>query len=106
MEFADNPNFAVAGVTDWTAAGGHGSDTSLRTSEALTRETLTLKPGSVGPDETASLAEAAIARATEEKLRAALSGAPRDFEANHRLGEFYLRQGRYSRVRCVVEDRV
>ncbi len=95
MEFADNPNFAVAGVTDWTAAGGHGSDTSLRTSEALTRETLRLKPASIGPDETASLSEAAIARATEEKLRAALSGEPRDFEANHRLGEFYLHQGRF-----------
>ena len=95
MEFADNPNFAVAGVTDWTAAGGHGSDTSLRTSEALTRETLTLKPGSVGRGTAASPAEAAIARATEEKLRAALSGEPRDFEANHQLGEFYLREGRY-----------
>lgn len=44
MEFADQPNFTVAGVTDWTAAGGHGSDASLRTSEALTRETITLKP--------------------------------------------------------------
>jgi tetratricopeptide (TPR) repeat protein len=95
MEFADNPNFAVAGVTDWTAAGGHGSDTSLRTSEALTRETLTLKPGAVGPGTTASTAEGAIARASEEKLRTALSSAPKDFEANHRLGEFYLRRGRY-----------
>jgi tetratricopeptide (TPR) repeat protein len=44
MEFADKPNFAVAGVTDWTAVGGHGSDATLRTSEALARETLTLKP--------------------------------------------------------------
>jgi len=44
MEFADRPNFTVAGVTDWTAVGGHGSDSTLRTSEALTRETLTLKP--------------------------------------------------------------
>ncbi len=44
MEFADAPNFTVAAVTDWTAAGGHGSDSSLRTSEALTRETLSLKP--------------------------------------------------------------
>jgi Flp pilus assembly protein TadD len=44
MEFADRPNFTVAGVTDWTAVGGHGSDASLRTSEALTRETLTLRP--------------------------------------------------------------
>ena len=43
MEFADAPNFTVAAVTDWTAVGGHGSDSSLRTSEALTRETLNLK---------------------------------------------------------------
>ncbi|MGA8090270.1 MAG: tetratricopeptide repeat protein [Terracidiphilus sp.] len=95
MEFADNPNFAVAGVTDWTAAGGHGSDTSLRTSEALTRETLTLKPGSAGPGAAATPAEAGIARVAEERLRTALRSAPGDFEANHRLGEFYLRQGRY-----------
>jgi tetratricopeptide (TPR) repeat protein len=95
MEFADNPNFTVAGVTDWTAAGGHGSDTSLRTSEALTRETLTLKPATVSPSAPASPADAAIARAEEEKLRAALVRAPEDFEANHRLGEFYLRQGRF-----------
>jgi tetratricopeptide (TPR) repeat protein len=45
IEFADKPDFAVAGVTDWTAVGGHGSDVSLRTSEALTRETLNLKSG-------------------------------------------------------------
>jgi tetratricopeptide (TPR) repeat protein len=48
MEFADKPTFTVAGVMDWTAAGGHGSDSSLRTSEALTRETLTLKPDGAG----------------------------------------------------------
>lgn len=44
MEFADKPDFRVAGVTDWTAVGGHGSDTTLRTSEALARETQSLKP--------------------------------------------------------------
>ena len=44
MEFADKPDFTVAGVTDWTAVGGHGSDATLRTSEALAREALTLKP--------------------------------------------------------------
>ena len=44
MDFADKPNFTVAAVTDWTAAGGHGSDAVLRTSEALNREALTLKP--------------------------------------------------------------
>ena len=42
MQFADNPDFAIAAVTDWTAAGGHGSDASLRTSEALTRDAVKL----------------------------------------------------------------
>ena len=51
MEFADKPNFTVAGVTDWTAVGGHGSDATLRTSEALARETVTLKPQGSGPSD-------------------------------------------------------
>ncbi len=46
MEFADAPAFTVAGVTDWTAAGGHGSDAILRTSETLTHDTVSLRPGS------------------------------------------------------------
>src|ERR1700748_1103055 len=28
MEFSDEPKFAIAGVTDWTAVGGHGSDST------------------------------------------------------------------------------
>jgi tetratricopeptide (TPR) repeat protein len=48
MEFADKPSFIVAGVTDWTAVGGHGSDSTLRTSEYLARETLTLKSEDAG----------------------------------------------------------
>lgn len=48
MEFADQPKFTVAGVTDWTAVGGHGSDSTLRTSESLASETATLKPESAG----------------------------------------------------------
>jgi tetratricopeptide (TPR) repeat protein len=43
MEFSDAPSFAIAAVTDWTAAGGHGSDAILRTSESLTRDTVRLK---------------------------------------------------------------
>ena len=45
MEFKDEPNFTVAGVTDWSNVGLHGSDTTSRTSEALAKETLNLKPG-------------------------------------------------------------
>jgi tetratricopeptide (TPR) repeat protein len=59
MEFADKPDFTVAGVTDWTAAGGHGSDLSLRTTEDLTRETLSLEqrsPGQVSPSNSALVA--------------------------------------------------
>jgi tetratricopeptide (TPR) repeat protein len=39
MQFSDNTDFTVAGITDWTAAGGHGSDVNLRTSETLAKET-------------------------------------------------------------------
>lgn len=45
MEFVDKPAFTVAGVTDWTAVGGHGSDATLRTSEELNRQTLALRAG-------------------------------------------------------------
>jgi len=90
MEFADNPNFTIAGVTDWTAAGGHGSDSTLRTSEALTRETLTLKPG-----QSAGAPGVIGGKQSEAELRAALARAPGSFDANRRLGEFYLQAGQY-----------
>lgn len=43
MEFSDSPSFSIAAVTDWTAAGGHGSDAILRTSESLNRDAVQLK---------------------------------------------------------------
>jgi tetratricopeptide (TPR) repeat protein len=95
MEFADKPNFTVAGVTDWTAVGGHGSDATLRTSEALARETLTLKPQGSGSGAPGSSGGARGANESESNLRAALAGAPGSFEANHQLGEFYLQSGHY-----------
>ena len=95
MEFADKPNFTVAGVTDWTAVGGHGSDSSLRTSEALARETLTLKPEDSGKSASGSPGGASEGNESESTLRATLASAPGNFEANHQLGEFYLSAGRY-----------
>ena len=68
MTFSDKPNFTVAGVTDWTAVGGHGSDTSLRTSEALASETLTLKPNDPGRE------EAALAGSNHEANQHRLAG--------------------------------
>jgi len=40
--FFDEPHFTVAGVTDTTSLGGHGSDTVVRNREALARETASL----------------------------------------------------------------
>src|SRR5580704_11726045 len=47
MEFKDEPDFTVAGVTDWSNAGLHGSDTTSRTSETLANETATLKSSAI-----------------------------------------------------------
>jgi tetratricopeptide (TPR) repeat protein len=44
MEFNDEPKFTVAGVTDWSNLGLHGSAASSKTSESLAKETLALKP--------------------------------------------------------------
>jgi tetratricopeptide (TPR) repeat protein len=75
MEFADKPTFTVAGVTDWTAVGGHGSDSTLRTSEYLAREALTLKPEDAGHGAPANFSEgpssAASARAAADEHRRA-----------------------------------
>jgi tetratricopeptide (TPR) repeat protein len=43
IEFSDEPNFTVAGVTDRSNLGLHGSDTTARTSDELARETARLK---------------------------------------------------------------
>jgi tetratricopeptide (TPR) repeat protein len=95
MQFADNPDFAIAAVTDWTAVGGHGSDANLRTSEALTREAVKLRPESAQSAAAGLPGAATEAKESEGALRAAVEKDPKDFEANHRLGLFYLQSGRY-----------
>lgn len=95
MEFADKPDFTVAGVTDWSAAGGHGSDTSLRTSEALARETLTLRPDSTEQGVSDSPRPHSADAGSESELQKALAAAPGSFAANRALGMFYLNQGNY-----------
>ena len=50
MQFSDSTDFTVAGITDWTAAGGHGSDVNLRTSEALAKDTRALAGATANED--------------------------------------------------------
>jgi tetratricopeptide (TPR) repeat protein len=95
MGFSDTPNFTVAGVTDWTAVGGHGSDSILRTSEDLARETLALKSKDAEPATSHTAGSVKEANQSESSLRATLAGAPGTFAANHQLGEYYLRSERY-----------
>ena len=95
MQFADNPDFAIAAVTDWTAAGGHGSDANLRASEALTREAVKLKPDSAMPAVSDKHGSKAEPEGSESELRAAVAKDPTSFESNYSLGQFYVEAGRY-----------
>jgi tetratricopeptide (TPR) repeat protein len=95
IEFSDKPNFTIAGVTDWTAVGGHGSDSALRTSEDLARATLTLKPDGSNHPGPGFPGDPGKENESERKLRTALADAPGSFEANRQLGEFYFHVGRF-----------
>ena len=92
FELDDKPSFVVAGITDSTGSGGHAAETRLRTGEALAKETLKLKADNAS--ETPKAAPRPDARDSESDLRLALRQNPRNFEANHQLGELYLHTGR------------
>lgn len=88
MEFDDKPNFAIAGVTDWSGAGGHGSETGLRTSEALTRQTLALSPNTANAGEPVSAnreSEAAL-RDEREQIQKSLAGGDQA-DLHRKLGD-------------------
>jgi tetratricopeptide (TPR) repeat protein len=99
MEFSDSPSFTIAAVTDWTAAGGHGSDAILRTSESLTRDAVQLK----GSNQNAVAQSNPGLRQREAALRAGLAAAPGSFDANFQLGDFYLEEGRYREAISLFE---
>ncbi|HEX8926967.1 MAG TPA: carboxypeptidase regulatory-like domain-containing protein, partial [Terriglobales bacterium] len=88
MQFSDKPDFTVAGITDWTAAGGHGSDVNLRASESLARETGAL--GSTSPSFPVHDAE------RERSLRVVAAKEPTSFQANYALGKFCLNQRHFA----------
>jgi tetratricopeptide (TPR) repeat protein len=77
-EFFDEPKFTVAGVTQATNSGGHGSDTVLRTTEALARATVSLTKEPSTESEQPS-------RAIESSLRDAVARDPNDPAPHHRL---------------------
>ena len=84
-EFFDEPQFTVAGVTDATNHGGHGSDAVFRTSQSLARDVASINPQPV-------LSPAQSVK-DEASLREALKRAPESFEANQQLGLLLARAG-------------
>ena len=52
--FFDQPQFTVAGVTDTTNLGGHGSDVVVRARETIAKEAATLGKAPAGPQPAAS----------------------------------------------------
>jgi tetratricopeptide (TPR) repeat protein len=73
-EFFDEPQFTVAGVTDASTPGGHGTSMSVRTKEALARDT-------------ASLSGKDLSAETENSLREALQRNPNDAALHHSLAD-------------------
>jgi len=99
-EFFDEPQFTVAGVTDGTNLGGHGSNTIVRTKESLAKEIASLSvagskqlPGDLPPS----------ADLDEGSLRKAAERAPEDFNANHRVGKVLLANGKAAEALAYLE---
>ena len=84
-EFFDEPHFTVAGVTDTTNLGGHGSDVVTRNREALAQATAGL---SKQPD--ANSVPDSSGATTEKSLREAAARQPEEFDANYRLGKLLV----------------
>jgi tetratricopeptide (TPR) repeat protein len=87
-EFFDEPSFTVAGVTDSTNLGGHGSNSTVRTKEALAKDTVSLGKGSHAGSSTASLNQ------QERVLQEAVAREPANFDVNHKLGKLLVEEGK------------
>jgi Flp pilus assembly protein TadD len=75
IDLDDRPNFTVAGVTDSTGSGGHGSQTKMQTDETLARDTADLAT-STGKGSAAPIADhKEIVAARERAGRALAQGA-------------------------------
>ena len=84
-QFFDQPQFTVAGVTDTTTLGGHGSDTIARTQNSLAKDTVSLAETAAKPSPDA---------AREKSLRELAKRQPDDFGVNHQLGQLLIAGGR------------
>lgn len=88
LAFSDEPAFTVAGVTDTTALGGHGSGPIVRNSNALSKETASLANNSSA----ANAASAGSAGVEEAAIREKLAHND-SAELHEQLAEIEEREG-------------
>jgi tetratricopeptide (TPR) repeat protein len=88
-EYSDEPQFTVAGVTDPTSLGGHGSNNILRTKEALAKDAAALNRSAPDGPKPATPAPAA-----EASTAIPPTSPPEDFAENERVGKLLLAQGK------------
>jgi len=91
-QFFDEPKFTVAGVTEAMNPGGHGSDTTLHTTDSLAKETVVLGGNSLNAQGRNS--DPSARSREEESLRQAADREPNNFEANRRLGRLLVDNGK------------
>ena len=91
-QFFDEPKFTVAGVTEAMNPGGHGSDTTLHTTDSLAKETVLLGGNSLNAQGRNS--DPSARGREEESLRQAVEREPESFEANQRLGKLLVDNGK------------
>jgi tetratricopeptide (TPR) repeat protein len=94
MEYSDEPQFTVAGVTDPSNVGGHGSNVTLPTKEALARQTASLGAGASRQN------ESALAKDHAGELPKV---APGDFADNLKAGRELLQAGRAKQAITYLE---
>src|SRR5208337_3759624 len=95
MEYSDEPQFTVAGVTDPSNVGGHGSNVTLPTKEALAKETASLEASVSGGGKSGS------ARGIAGELPKV---PPGDFAGNFKVGRELLDAGRAKQAITYLEQ--
>ncbi len=95
MEYSDEPQFTVAGVTDPSNVGGHGSNVTLPTKEALAKETASLGARVQGEDKSGGAGEIV------GELPKVAAG---DFAENFQVGRKLLQAGRANEAIAYLEQ--
>jgi tetratricopeptide (TPR) repeat protein len=98
VEYSDEPQFTVAGVTDPTSLGGHGSDTVMRTKETLAKDAAALNRSDSRRAALASTASAGTAGNA-----ASYPPLSEDFSEDVRIGKRLLDDGEAGEALAYLE---